>query len=214
MTPSSVVDRPRAEPTAVIRGAVQATAAPEAVPSKGRGRLLAGAAVLVAGAGLWWASRAATTADAAVDAGTTVEAVEHTRDAGFGSPPVVGDAGMGGATVASIVDAGTHIQGRDAGVGTGAQEDPKPRTPVEPGVAAPVEKPSPASGGKGDKAERPRRRRQLGPLPGGAQLVRVKFLQAHCGDLACFEKVQGELGNAAAESVITDCYKECAETPR
>lgn len=216
MTPSSVVDRPRAEPTAVIRGAVQATAAPEAVPSKGRGRLLAGAAVLVAtvaGAGLWWASRAATTADA-VDAGTTVEAVERTRDAGVGSPPVVGDAGLGGVAVAAIVDAGTHIQGRDAGVGTGAQEQPTPRTPVVAGVAAPVEKPSAPSGGKGDKAERPRTRRQLGPLPGGAQLVRVKFLQAHCLDLACFEKVKRELGKPAAEPLISDCYKECAETPR
>jgi eukaryotic-like serine/threonine-protein kinase len=216
MTSSSVDDRQRAEPTAVIRGAVRATTVPEAVPSKGRGRLLAGAAVLVAtvtSAGLWWASRAATTADDAVDAGTTVEAVEHTRDAGVGSPPVVGDAGMGGATVAAIVDAGTHIQGRDAGVVTGAQEQPKPPTPVVAGVAAPVEKPSTPSGGKGGKSERPRRRRQLDPLPGGRPMDRVMFLQMHCGDLACYANLKNTPYDAL-ESSIKACYDECSRAPR
>jgi serine/threonine protein kinase len=213
MTPSPVANRHRAEATAVYRGGVRATTAPAAVPSSSRWRLLAGGAVLVAavaGAGLWWASRATTT-DAAVDADGSVDAAL--------TGPSTAVPGSGAADAAKV-DAGGMPHERpappvvDVGVGTGAHEEPKTPTPVDAGVAAPVENPSTPSGGKSGKAERPRTRRQLDPLPEGPQLVRAKFLKEHCGDLACYEKVQGQLGTDAAELLITDCYKQCLRTPR
>jgi hypothetical protein len=211
--PAAVTPARRIEPTVLVRD-VAGAPSPQP-PRPGRSRRVAAVFVaLSAGLGtmmVWRASRAVTPVDNAVgniDAGVSVVAALTSPSTAL--PAAAVDAGV----VGGVPDEPPAPTVVDAGVVNGAHEEPKVPTLVDAGVAAPVENPSTPSGGKGGKAERPRTRRQLDPLPEGPQLVRAKFLKEHCGDLGCYEKVQGELGTDVAESLIRDCYKQCVRTPR
>jgi serine/threonine protein kinase len=199
---SSVPAHPRTDSTMVFRGGPTTQAIADEAPSPLRPRrIVAGAGALVAalaGVGLWWGSRVSPVAVASIDAGVSVEAVERI-DAGRGNDQVVVDAGSDSVVVPVIVDAGVNIQPPDAG------------TSIDPGAGA-VEEPRGTKNGTKPE-QKPRLRRQLGPLPEGVQISRVKFLQKHCDDVPCFVKLGSFIGSPAAEPLIKDCYQQCSQAP-